>query len=334
MSKKNQPYLALYVQDFMTDAELAQCSASANGVYIRIMCLLTKTPEYGRLLLKQKYKQKSKQKPSKTSSKPQAASKLLLDTCLDFASQLEKHLPYDWLTIKHGVYELVSEGVLQIDGDYLIQKRMVKDAKISTQRALAGSKGGLSRVKNEKETDDTFASTFAQANNQAKLKQNTDIDIDNTNNYTGRGVGKQNETELKNIPDAIVEFYSNNLKDLQKFGKSVSENVTQEDLEDWKEFVRIIDTNENNFHTDVFIAKKFIFPADMSFLKKKGFNKDLWVPVLQKLLAVGLEPKHNLRFRILDAMKWRNSDTSKNNTITKSVKTAGDGVSFKKNSFE
>ena len=334
MSKKNQPYLALYVQDFMTDAELSQCSASATGVYIRIMCLLTKTPEYGRLLLKQKYKQTPKQTPSKRSSKTQAGSKLLLETCLAFASQLEKHLPYDWLTIKHGVYELVNEGVLQIDGEYLVQKRMVKDAKISNQRALAGSKGGLSRVKNEKVNTSDFAYSFAQAKVKAKSKQNAYIDNDNKEIYNEGGAGGKNEVELKNIPEPIVEFYSHSLEDLQGFGKSLSENVTQEDLDDWKGFVRMIDTDDNNFHTDVFIANKFIFPADMSFLKKKGFNKDLWVPLLQKILSVGLEPKHNLRFRILDPMKWLKTGNSKINTISTSVKTAGDGASFAKNSFE
>ena len=46
MSLRNQPYIPLYVQDFMTDERLNECSAAANGVYIRLMCLMHKSEEY------------------------------------------------------------------------------------------------------------------------------------------------------------------------------------------------------------------------------------------------------------------------------------------------
>ena len=57
MSLRNQPYFPLYVQDFLTDEKLNCCSASSQGVYIKIMCLLHKSEVYGELMLKQKDKQ-------------------------------------------------------------------------------------------------------------------------------------------------------------------------------------------------------------------------------------------------------------------------------------
>ena len=57
MALRNQPYLPLYVQDFMTDEKLNECSPAANGIYIRLMCILHKSETYGQILLKQKYKQ-------------------------------------------------------------------------------------------------------------------------------------------------------------------------------------------------------------------------------------------------------------------------------------
>ena len=57
MALKDQPYLPLYVDDFLSDEKLSLCSAESTGVYIRLMCLMHKSDEYGAVLLKQKFKQ-------------------------------------------------------------------------------------------------------------------------------------------------------------------------------------------------------------------------------------------------------------------------------------
>ena len=93
MALRDQPYLPLYIQDFMTDEKLIECSASTTGVYIRIMCLMHKSEEYGTILLKQKYKQSQKQS-------------------LNFASQLAKSLPYSLAEIEQSIEELLNEKVL------------------------------------------------------------------------------------------------------------------------------------------------------------------------------------------------------------------------------
>ena len=39
MALRDQPYLPLYVLDFLVDEKLAYCSAESTGVYIRLMCM-------------------------------------------------------------------------------------------------------------------------------------------------------------------------------------------------------------------------------------------------------------------------------------------------------
>ncbi len=146
MALRNQPYLPLYIQDFLTDEKLMECSSSATGIYIRIMCVMHKSEEYGTILLKQKDKQCVKQDEN-------------------FAYKIAKYMPYSFDEILAGLSELINEGVLQIDGDKLIQKRMIRDNYISIERGKAGKKGGEKTQK------------FAKAKNKA----NTENEIENEN---------------------------------------------------------------------------------------------------------------------------------------------------------
>jgi len=61
MALRDQPYLPLYVQDYLTDEKLNECSPATQGVYIKLLCVLHKMEEYGTILLKQKRKQKVSQ---------------------------------------------------------------------------------------------------------------------------------------------------------------------------------------------------------------------------------------------------------------------------------
>jgi hypothetical protein len=157
MALRDQPYLPLYVQDFLTDEKLIQCTAATTGVYIRLMCFLHKSDQYGCILLRQKFKQTDKQ-------------------IKNFALQLAKIFPYDFACIEDALTELIEESVMLIEGDLLIQKRMVKDACISEKRALAGKKGGeetnKSKPKNNK---------FAAAKTVAKQVANTENEDVNEN---------------------------------------------------------------------------------------------------------------------------------------------------------
>lgn len=160
MALRDQPYLPLYIQDFLTDEKLMMCSAESTGVYIRIMCVMHKSEEYGKILLQQKFKQND-------------------STPLNFASQLVRFLPYDMDTIYRSIDELISENVLQIEGDALVQKRMVKDCELSQIRASAGSKGGKNASKKRKD----FGGDFAIA----KVQANTENENENEINNKGKG---------------------------------------------------------------------------------------------------------------------------------------------------
>lgn len=160
MALRNQPYLPLYVQDFLTDEKLMECSASATGVYIRLMCVMHKSEEYGCILLKQKDKQTSRQTEN-------------------FALKLARYMPYSIAEISAGLDELLTEGVLVIDEDKLFQKRMVRDNEISNLRADAGKKGGIK------------TQSFAKARKKAKSKANAEGEDDNEN-----GIDYENVIEL------------------------------------------------------------------------------------------------------------------------------------------
>lgn len=122
MPRRNQPYLPLFVMDFLTDEKLRECSAAGVGVYIMLMCVMHKQEVYGTISLRPKDRQSE-------------------DILQDFATKLGKHLPFDNTTIAEALRELISEGVLHLEGETLVQKRMVRDADISEKRAAAGKKG-------------------------------------------------------------------------------------------------------------------------------------------------------------------------------------------------
>lgn len=162
MARRDQPYFPLYVQDFLTDEKLIECSAESTGVYIRLLCIMHKSQEYGKILLKQKDKQKG-------------------SMISDFAFKLSKQMPWDMETILRGLTELVNEGVVTIDGDTLFQKRMVKDGYLSDTRANAGKKGGKKAQQKSASSSSSsgfasgFASDFAKAKSQANT-ENEDED--------------------------------------------------------------------------------------------------------------------------------------------------------------
>lgn len=169
MPLRDQPYLPLYVQDFMTDEKLAECSAAATGVYIRIMCLMHKNETYGKILLKQKYKQTDNQ-------------------IQNFASMVAKNLPYTENTVLLSLQELIEEKVLHIEGDFLVQRRMVKDHEISEKRALAGKSGGKKNQLNIK--------NFAKAKSEA----NPEIEYEDENeNKSDKKKKDESEKELNDV---------------------------------------------------------------------------------------------------------------------------------------
>jgi uncharacterized protein YdaU (DUF1376 family) len=153
MALRDQPYLPLFVQDFLTDEKLIECSASATGIYIRLLCIMHKSDEYGTIMLKQKDKQTDNQ-------------------IKNFALKLAKFLPYNDIEIKDGLEDLIREGVLKIEEDKLLQKRMIRDNEISIIRSKAGKKGG---------DKNPFAQAKRKAKAEAKTQANTEYEYEDEN---------------------------------------------------------------------------------------------------------------------------------------------------------
>jgi uncharacterized protein YdaU (DUF1376 family) len=181
MALRDQPYLPLYVQDYLTDEKLNNCSPASQGIYIKIMCLFHKCDPYGGILLKQSDKQKE-------------------NICLNFACKLAKQLPFDTQSIIDALEELLDEKALTIDGDFLYQKRMVKDNEISNLRSEIGKKGGKKTQNNNKK--------FAKAKVKANYEYEYEDEIDNNIDYfivfdnfrkLYPGTKRGNETELENL---------------------------------------------------------------------------------------------------------------------------------------
>ena len=182
MALRNQPYLPLYVQDFMSDEKLRECSAESVGVYIFLMCVMHKSDEYGKVALSNKYI---------CLSKNQAGIR-------NFASMLAKHLPFTIEVIERSLDELLREKVIQLEGNCLVQKRMVKDCKTSEARALSGGKGGKKRVDNLT----NISLSKNQANNQANSENEYDIVNEDVNDNN-----KKDKVQNKISKKLIDEFY-------------------------------------------------------------------------------------------------------------------------------
>lgn len=157
MALRDQPYIPLYVQDYLTDEKLNECSAASQGVYIKIMCILHKQEDYGKILLRQKDQQN--------------ASKIK-----NFACKFAKLLPFPVDVIESALIELVDEKVLTIDGDTMFQKRMVKDGEISIKRSQAALSKPVCYSKSGSKTE-----ANSQAKQAAKAEQNPEYEYANEN---------------------------------------------------------------------------------------------------------------------------------------------------------
>ena len=207
MALRDQPYLPLYVQDFLTDEKLMECSASATGIYIRLLCIMHKSEEYGVILLKQKDKQTDNQ-------------------IKNFALKLAKYLPYSTEEIIAGLSELLSEGVLQNGGDKLSQKRMIKDNEISIIRSEAGKKGVFAKA-NPKAKGEAKPSANTETETETETITDTIINyngvVENFHLYCDRmsKVSKLSEQRKKHIAARFKEFdYDVLIEVIKKAGKS------------------------------------------------------------------------------------------------------------------
>lgn len=203
MALRDQPYLPLYVLDFLVDEKLAYCSAESTGVYIRLMCILHKMPEYGVVTLKEREKKSD-------------------DTIRNFADQLSYLMPYQVDVIDRSLRELVSEGVLTLEGERLYQKRMVKDGEISAKRSDAGKRGADS-------TNSRFAAANLSANGSANTSASSPANVS-----ANHPANSENEIEYEIENESEIDI------DDDRVSVSVPKKSLQEERFDefWKAYPR------------------------------------------------------------------------------------------------
>ncbi len=212
MALTNQPYLPLYIQDWLTNNKLKQCSSGAHGLMINIMCLMHKEETYGKLLLRQKFKQTDK--PDK-----------------NFALMLAKLLPFDLAEIEVDLNELLDEKVLIINNDILECKRMVKDAEISISRASNGKKGGIKRIEN--------SNNLAQAKTQANTEYENESVNENKDVFT-----MALAENFNGLPDIKI----GSVIELLKITKQTT--VTEEEVKGLWEVFKIQNLTGKKFYSD------------------------------------------------------------------------------------
>ena len=151
----------------MTDEKLNMCSWATQGIYIKIMCVLHKQNEYGRILFKQNPKQNSSKEINRVNY---------------FASILIRQIPCTLEDMIFALEELTEFEVLRIDDDGLSQKRMVRDGQISDARSAAGKKGGGNPVlfkQKSKQRDKQRDKQITEYENEYEYNNNKGIVLEN-----------------------------------------------------------------------------------------------------------------------------------------------------------
>jgi len=185
MALRDQPYLPLYVQDYLSDEKLSCCSLSSQGVYIRILCVLHKSETYGGIL----FKQIPKQNFSSIEYFAFIISKQIGCTIQEVSDSLEELLFFEVLRIRQiGIEEKT---------DFLYQKRMEKDFDVSLKRSANAKKGGG----NPKLKENLFKQTSKQT-----PKQNTEYEsVNESVNVSESNISKVEKIDFLKIKDLYNE---------------------------------------------------------------------------------------------------------------------------------
>jgi hypothetical protein len=127
-SSEKAPSLQFYPMDWLGDVQLRMCSLEARGLWIDLICVMTRTDKYGYLTVKNE-------------NIP--------------VSNLSKITGNNVRTINRLLKELILNGVLREDENgRLHSKRMVKDQRLRDVRKEAGKLGGNPSLVNQTDNQD------------------------------------------------------------------------------------------------------------------------------------------------------------------------------------
>lgn len=212
MALQDQPYFPLYVNDYVSSKQLNDCSAEAAGILFRLICLMHKSPEYGKLiapttLLKQV---------------PKHVPKQVLDEVVEqgnenvalFSAYLCRHMPYSVDEIKRGLSELLDCGILTIEDNILVYSEMLKRLEISQKKSASGRNGGIktqTKINNKKDISAKApAKASAKAGAKAIYENEIEYEYDNDNVI---------DIEIQNTIETILSLWDQKCSFLPKWSE-------------------------------------------------------------------------------------------------------------------
>lgn len=139
---KEEPWSKFFWSDYDADEGLRLCSLAAQGLWMRMLCLMARATPKGEL---------------RVGGKPCSVQ------------DLARSVSESDVTVQHLLKELEDRGVYSVTRvGVIFCRRMRKDAEISRKRAEAGRKGGI--VSHGKINVTEICSSKSQANKEAKSK--------------------------------------------------------------------------------------------------------------------------------------------------------------------
>ena len=129
MGRKRNPYIQLFTRDILSSPRCRALSEQAAGVYFFLLCRLNEPPMPGAYRLRD-WDPHPTWKRSKTQQCLATPDKY--ERLPYFASMLAKNdLPWKQGGILAGLQELYRYGIIVVEGDMLVQPRMLKDNRIA-----------------------------------------------------------------------------------------------------------------------------------------------------------------------------------------------------------
>lgn len=277
MSLRNQPYIPLYIQDYLTDEKLNMCSWKTQGIYIKILCILHKQKEYGCILFKQNDKQNT-------------------NKVFYFASILIKNIPCSLEDMAEALDELIENEVLRLDEEKLYQKRMIKDNYISEQRSKAGKKGGGNP-------------NFVKTNLQTNSEYENEDEIENKEEL------KYEKPTLLKDPEFDPAMQSLNIRKPYRwtkeqirafFKEQYEENKGEPGADDYKEIgLYVLKNGVNEVMLDnIRRFNKLLYYNEYVSLRNNGINNDF---IKNVILSCQEKPDYITDSLCNLIIKWKNN---------------------------
>jgi hypothetical protein len=169
-------------------------------------------------------------------------------------------------------------------------------------RTVADSPEQSATLPDSSEPSETVVNPNSTSNSNSKEVgiETTEQEVTNT---------KSGEKKIE-LDESVFNVYSKSF-DFLKGLNGKYKKLTVEGFTVWKEFVDFVYKEP---YSDLLIAK-FVFPQDFEELwRSKKFTKDKWKSTIEKILATGVKPEHNLFFRIPQFMEYGDKRQHKNNS--------------------